>query len=78
MLAWLLWGEQQGGRDDNAEVRSDLEDMKRFYSLVLSASDKVAAEKLFNQMLASVAGDERIGDRPIPRRLPFPLCGVCG
>ena len=78
MLAWLLWGEQHGGRDDNVEARSELEDMKRFYSLVLSASDKVAAEKLFNQMLASVAGDERIGDRPIPRRLPFPLCGVCG
>ena len=56
MLAWLMFGMKYGIRDDDADVREELGDMREFYSLVMTPTDKVAAKKLVKQMVALVAG----------------------
>jgi TPR repeat protein len=56
MLAWLMFGMKYGIRDGDADVREELGDMREFYSLVMTPTDKVAAKKLVKQMVALVAG----------------------
>lgn len=52
-FVWLLWGEERGTRDDDADVREELIDMSALYSLTLSDDVKDEAWAMFNDMRAA-------------------------
>jgi TPR repeat protein len=70
MFSWLLWGEERGIRDDDADVFSQHDDMRGFYGLTLPDAIKDVAWALFNEMRA--ASPRVDGTKPQRRRKPSP------
>ena len=75
MFAWLLWGEERGNRDNDADVREEHDDMRGFYGMTLTDDIKDVAWALFNEMRAAnpgVDGNKPKRRRKSPRRKPPP------
>jgi len=53
MLAWLLWGDERGNRNEDPDVYEELDAMRGFYGMTLSDAIKDEAWALFNQMRAA-------------------------
>jgi TPR repeat protein len=53
MYAWLMWGERHGTRDDDADMHTELLDMRGFYGIMLPDADKDDALDLINEWASS-------------------------
>lgn len=67
MYLWLLWGNKYGNRDEDPDAAEELDDMREFYAMVISDSDKTKAKRLVTQMHA---GKSSV-DQSKPKRQRF-------
>ena len=70
MLAWLLWGDERGNRDEDPDVYAEVDDMRGFYGMTLSDDIKDEAWALFGQMRAATPRAE--GTTKKKRKEPSP------
>jgi hypothetical protein len=70
MYAWLMWGERYCTRDDDADIRDELLDMRGFYGIMLPDADKDDALDLVNEWASSrqSAGEPTVRYFPHPYR----------
>lgn len=66
MYAWLMWGERYCTRDDDADIRDELLDMRGFYGIMLPDADKDDALDLVNEW----ASNRQTVREPIRRHFP--------
>jgi hypothetical protein len=75
MYAWLMWGERHCTRDDDADIRDELLDMRGFYGIMLPDADKDDALDLVNELASSRHPTREPTLRYLPHRRRKPLHG---
>lgn len=70
MYLWLLWGHKYGNRNEDPDAAEELDDMREFYAMVISDSDKKKTKTVVAQMHAanSSVGQSKPKQRDVTKK----------